>query len=47
MSPTNCFKKIANLKERDIVVDLKRKQNSFSCLIVKDENEFKWIVEHL
>jgi hypothetical protein len=41
------LKKIANLKERDIVVDLKRKQNSFSCLIVKDENEFKWIVEHL
>ena len=41
------LKKIGRLQERDIVEDIRAKPNNFSCLIVKDENEYTRIYQEI
>lgn len=39
------LKKIRRLKERSILEDVRAKPNSFSCLVVKDDNEYTRIYQ--
>jgi hypothetical protein len=41
------LKKIGWLQDRDIVEDIRAKPNNFSCLIVKDENEYTRIYQEI
>jgi hypothetical protein len=46
-SRITCLKKIRRLKERGILEDIKEKQNNFSWLVIKDQNEFSLISKQL
>jgi hypothetical protein len=46
-SRMTCLKKIRGLKERGIIEDIKDRQNGFSCLVLKNKNEFKIISKQL
>jgi hypothetical protein len=46
-SRMTCLKKIGELKQRDIIEDIKAKQNNFSCLVIKNENDFILISKQL